>query len=161
MDHGLIAASITTNVVTPTLALRGLLPQLARRTHSGVVLVSSLAGFAGSAGLATYGATKSYLRMLAEALWEESRGSGIDVLATAPGAVSTPGLAGRSAKKIPGQLSPDQIVESSLGRLGRSPIHVPGWVNLAAATALSRVLPRPVATSLMRRSSSGITAEPR
>jgi short-subunit dehydrogenase len=160
MDPSLIAMALATNVVTPTLTLRAVLPLLALCERSGVVIVSPLAGFAGSAGLATYGATKAYLRVLAEALWEECRGSGTDVLATAPGAVSTPGLLDRPARRIPGQLTPGQIVESSLACLGKTPLHVPGRTNLVAATLLSRLLPRPAAAALMRRSSSGIASAP-
>ncbi len=151
-----LLGALITNVVTPTSLLRNLLPRLLERDHSAVVLVSSLAGYAGSSSLATYGATKAYLRMLGEALWEENRATGLDVLVTSPGAVTTPGLIARSAKKIPGQLSPDAIVELSLSHLGKSPTFVPGIVNQLAATLLGRVLPRSSATSLMRKSSSGI-----
>ncbi len=158
VESGDLASAISTNVTTPTILLRNILPRLAARDRAGVILVSSLAGYAGSSSLATYGATKAYLRMLGEALWEENRFTGVDVMVTSPGAVTTPGLLSRSGKKIPGQLSPDEIVELSLSHLGKSPTFVPGLVNQIAATLLGRVLPRRSATSLMRKSSSGITS---
>lgn len=158
VERNFISSALATNVSTPTLLLHSLLPRLAAREGAGVILVSSLAGYAGSSSLATYGATKAYIRMLGEALWEENRATGLDVMVTSPGAVTTPGLLSRSEKKIPGQLSPAEIVELSLAHLGKGPTFVPGFVNQIAATLLGRVLPRQSATALMRKSSSGITS---
>ncbi|MDA8197380.1 MAG: SDR family NAD(P)-dependent oxidoreductase [Actinomycetota bacterium] len=158
VEGSTIRSAISTNVATPTLLIHQLIPKLLSRKNAGVILVSSLAGYAGSSSLSTYGATKAYLRMLGEALWEENRGSGLDILVTSPGAVTTPGLESRSDKKIPGQLGPTEIVEMSLAHLGKGPTFVPGGLNQFAAMLLGRILPRKAATSLMRKSSSGISS---
>ena len=48
------------------------------RGRGGLVLVTSGAAWAGGATLAAYGATKAFDLILAEALWAEWRGSGVD-----------------------------------------------------------------------------------
>ena len=53
---------------------------LARR-RGGMIMLSSGSAQQGTAYVANYAATKAYNRILAESLWEELRGEGIDVLA--------------------------------------------------------------------------------
>jgi len=60
------------------------------RGRGGVILLSSMGSFQGSALIAHYAATKAYLRVLAEGLWYEWRPHGVDVLACCPGLVATP-----------------------------------------------------------------------
>ena len=50
------------------------------RGRGALVLVTSGAAWAGGATLATYGATKAFDLILAESLWAEGGGSGVDVL---------------------------------------------------------------------------------
>jgi NAD(P)-dependent dehydrogenase (short-subunit alcohol dehydrogenase family) len=57
-----------------------------------MVLVSSFAGWAGSAHIATYCATKAFDTVLAEALWAEWKDHGVDVLGLVLGATDTPSL---------------------------------------------------------------------
>jgi short-subunit dehydrogenase len=66
--------------------------QMLQRGRGGMVLVSSAACWAGSASIATYGATKAFDTVLAEALWAEWRDQGVDVLALVLGATDTPSL---------------------------------------------------------------------
>jgi short-subunit dehydrogenase len=64
-------------------------PMVARE-RGGIVLMSSLAGGQGSPGISNYAATKAYNTVLAEGLWGELRGRGVDVLACCAGATLTP-----------------------------------------------------------------------
>lgn len=66
-------------------------PMVARR-RGGLVLVTSGAAWAGGATLATYGATKAFDLLLAEALWAEWHTSGVDVLALVLGKTDTPSM---------------------------------------------------------------------
>jgi short-subunit dehydrogenase len=66
--------------------------QMVARRRGGVLLVSSFAGWAGSAHIAVYGATKAFDTVLAEALWAEWKDLGVDVLALVLGATNTPAL---------------------------------------------------------------------
>ena len=63
-----------------------------KRGRGALVLLSSLTAFQGSPFVATYGATKSYNLSLAEGLWAELRGHGVDVLSVCAGATATPNL---------------------------------------------------------------------
>ncbi|MGC8481719.1 MAG: SDR family NAD(P)-dependent oxidoreductase [Acidimicrobiales bacterium] len=156
LEADVLSRTLHTNVITPSHLIHELLPGLLERPRAGVILVSSLAGFVGSAQLATYSATKAYLRVLAEALYEEYRSLGLDILTVTPGAITTPGLSSRSTKPIPGQLAPARVVESALTRLGTGPLVIPGLTNQIAAALLGRLLPTKAATAMMRRSSAGI-----
>jgi short-subunit dehydrogenase len=65
---------------------------MAARGRGGMVLVTSGAAWAGGATLATYGATKAFDLILAEALWAEWRSRGVDVLGLVLGRTDTPSL---------------------------------------------------------------------
>ncbi len=60
------------------------------RGRGGIVLMSSLAGGRGSPLVSTYAATKAFNTVLAEGLWQELGGRGVDVLACRAGATRTP-----------------------------------------------------------------------
>jgi short-subunit dehydrogenase len=62
------------------------------RGRGAVVLVTSGAAWAGGARLAPYGATKAFDLLLAEGLWAEWRGRGVDVLGLVLGATDTPSM---------------------------------------------------------------------
>ena len=64
--------------------------RLAERGKGGIILMSSMSGYQGTAMVANYAATKAYDTILAEGLWYELRGRGVDVLACIAGATLTP-----------------------------------------------------------------------
>jgi len=61
------------------------LPAMVERRRGGVLIVASTAAYQPVAYLATYGATKAFDRMLAEALAEEMKRYGVRVSALCPG----------------------------------------------------------------------------
>ncbi|ULP40627.1 SDR family NAD(P)-dependent oxidoreductase [Mycobacterium lentiflavum] len=61
--------------------------RLAERGRGGIVLMSSLLGFAGVPQAANYAATKAYIQSLAEGLSREFAPMGVDVISSAPGPV--------------------------------------------------------------------------
>ena len=73
-----------TNIHTPYKLVYLLGQHLLDRGRGGIVLMSSLSAFQGSAYISTYAATKAFNIVLAESLWEEWRSSGVDVLAIFP-----------------------------------------------------------------------------
>lgn len=62
------------------------------RGRGGLVLVSSGAAWGGARYVSTYGATKAFDMVLAEALWIEWRDHGVDVLSLILGATDTPAI---------------------------------------------------------------------
>ncbi|MBB6634230.1 SDR family NAD(P)-dependent oxidoreductase [Cohnella thailandensis] len=66
-----------------------LLPDMLRRKDGIVVNVASMAAFMPCAYSAVYGATKAFVLSFSEALWAETRGRGVRVLALCPGATET------------------------------------------------------------------------
>jgi uncharacterized protein len=125
---------------------------MAQRRRGGIVLVSSLSGLQGTAMVAHYAASKSYLRVLAEGLGNELRPFGVNVLAPLAGPIRTPGY--QSSEPAPSlftpkPLEPEDVVEKTLAALGRSATCFPGSRDRALALVLERVLPRGVAVSLI------------
>jgi uncharacterized protein len=114
------------------------------RGGGGIVLLSSMAGYQGAALVAHYAATKAYLRVLAEGLWEELRPDGVDVLASCPGLVRTPTFARTAAapagRLVPAPMDPRDVARQSLAALGRRPVVIPGWRNRLAASLAARLL---------------------
>ena len=109
------------------------------RRRGGFVVMSSLAGLQGSPPISVYAATKAFGAVLAEGLWAELRGTGVDVVACVAGAVETPGLAGTKAKRAPGTLPPEQVAAAALRGLGHGPRVVPGLAMRLSSAVMSRL----------------------
>lgn len=148
-DPDALSAAVEVNALGAVRLARSLLPPMAERGRGAFVLMSSLAGLQGSPRLATYAATKGFLRVFAEGLWSELRPFGVDVLACVAGAVATPGYAATASATAPGTLEPPAVVEAALRALGRRPVVVPGATNKLAAVAMGRLLPRRSAVAVM------------
>ncbi len=124
------------------------LPML-KRGRGGILLMSSLGGSLGSALIVNYTATKAYNRLLAEGLWDELRGQGVDVLASCPPAVSTPGYLASAPHGSMSAMTPQAVVRESLAALGKRPAIIPGRRWRLANTFMQRLLPRASAIKLM------------
>ena len=118
-------------------------PMVARQ-RGAMVLVTSGAAWAGGATLAAYGATKAFDLILAEALWAEWRGSGVDVLGLVLGRTDTPSLrrvldaSGGSYGEL---ADPDDVVREALDHLADGPTWIAGSEGPGAGSpvgALSR-----------------------
>jgi short-subunit dehydrogenase len=113
--------------------------------------MTSLAASQGNPLLASYAASKAFELVLAEGLWEELRGRGVDVVACRAGATRTAGWeASRPRAEVP-LLEADAVARAALDALGRGPSLVPGALNRVAAFALGRLLPRRTSIRLMGR----------
>lgn len=131
-----------------------LCPAMAERGRGGVILLSSLSAFQGTAKVAAYAATKAYNLSLAESLWAELGPAGVDVLALAPGVTDTPGY--RSSKAAQDTLAArtvmdvEPVVAGALDALGKGPLYVPGRMNRLTRFVFSRLLPRATAARVLR-----------
>lgn len=75
------------------------LPGMVARGRGGVLNIASVAGYLPGPGMAFYYASKAGLRSLSEALWQETRGTGVTVCCACPGPVRTPFLALAGARE--------------------------------------------------------------
>ncbi len=129
--------------------------RLVRQGRGGIVLVSSLASLQGTALTAHYSASKAYLRVLAEGLWEELRPRGVHVVACVAGPTDTPTWRAGHPKqlgwlKVPRVGSASEVVAATLRGLGRVPVVTPGFGN-AAIYFFLRLLPTSLAVRLVSR----------
>jgi short-subunit dehydrogenase len=147
---------VDVNVRGPLRFAHALVPPMIERGRGGLVLVASMAGFQGGPRLAPYAASKAFEIVLAESLWAELRPSGVDVLATCPGAVRTPSYLKTTSKEAPGTLDPLDVASRTLDALGSGPTYVPGAVNKMARFFLGRVLPRSTAVGIMQRNTADL-----
>jgi short-subunit dehydrogenase len=111
---------------------------LGRITDEIQLNVSSTAAYQPLPNIAVYAATKAFVTALTEAIWQESRGSALQVLALAPGPTQTEffAAAGSERFKVGQMLTVDQVVDAAFAALGRRsspPSLVVGSRNRATA----------------------------
>jgi short-subunit dehydrogenase len=101
------------------------------RDHGAIVNVASTAAFQPVPYMAVYGATKAYVLSFTEALWGETRGTGVRVTALCPGATDTAFFDTASDSASVGRrMAPAQVVAAALSGLDqRRSTVVPGLGN--------------------------------
>jgi short-subunit dehydrogenase len=123
------------------------------RGRGGLIVVTSGAAWAGGADLATYGATKAFDLVLAEALWAEWKPSGVDVLALVLAMTDTPSfrrllIAAGQAHEALGMASPADVARTALDHLADGPTWIWGNPDPSGASPLG-ALPRRDAVQLL------------
>ncbi|HYR96395.1 MAG TPA: SDR family NAD(P)-dependent oxidoreductase [Candidatus Binatus sp.] len=141
--------TVDVNCRGPVVLAHVLGKEMAARGRGGIVLVSSMAGFQGSALVATYAATKGFDTVLAEGLWDELRGRGVDVLACCAGATRTPGYEASQPRGGVRPMAPAAVAADALAALGRGPTTIPGMTNRVARLVMRHLMPRRVAVRIM------------
>jgi short-subunit dehydrogenase len=143
--HDDARTQVAINVTAPLAVCDHFGRAMVERGRGGIVLMGSGAGVAGTAGLAVYSATKSFQLTLAQALHEEWRHRGVDVLGVVGPAIDTPNFR-RSFDHDPDQLpqkpmAPEQVAVDVLDALGEEMEIMPGAGNREGYAFLS-ALPR-------------------
>ncbi len=126
------AAMVDLNCRAPLVLTHLFLPRMVTRGKGGLIFTASMAGFQPTPYLACYGATKAFDLMLAESLWAELKGSGIDVLALCPGVTPTEFQEIANVKSLGPAIAMttrEEVVEAALAAFGKKPTVVPGVVN--------------------------------
>jgi short-subunit dehydrogenase len=140
------------NCKTPARLTWELGRRMSERKRGGIILLSSMASLQGTGCVVHYAASKAYVRVLAEGLWNELHGKGVDVLACCPGIVSTPTFLGDDPRPPRWLASPlmecQPVVTQTLRALGRKPSVVPGSANKLASWFTQRLLPRRMTIAL-------------
>jgi len=131
------------------------------RDRGAIINVASTAGFQPVPYMAVYGATKAFVLSFTEALWAETRGTGVRVTALCPGATDTRffDVAGENAV-VGHRIAPERVVHAAFGALDRrSSTVVTGGLESWALTNSSRLVPRQlvarIAERTMRRKKPG------
>lgn len=134
------------------------------RGRGALILVTSGAAWVGGAGLATYGATKAFDLILAEALWAEWRGSGVDVLALVLGRTDTPSL--RRLLDATGEphgdlADPADVAREALDHLADGPTWIYGSANPAGGSPFGALGRRDAVLAMSRATASPQLQSPR
>lgn len=148
-----LVAQITLNVSSLTELTARLLPAMVERGEGQVINVASTAAFQPVPHMAVYAATKAYVLSFTRALWAETRGTGVKVLALCPGATDTEffDIVGEAAS-VGNRRSPEQVVSTAERAIRRDrPSVVDGKRNAALAHVATR-LPERIAINAAERS---------
>ena len=127
---------VQVHVATAVRLCRAALPGMIARGRGAVINVASMAAFSPFSG-AMYSGTKAFLVMFSENLRAELGGKGIVVQALCPGMTHTEfhETIGMDKSVVPSAfwMTAEKVVRTSLRRLGRGTVCIPGWKNKAIA----------------------------
>jgi short-subunit dehydrogenase len=128
IDHAV--SMVQRNCVAPLQICHDFAEPMEERGRGGIVLVSSGAALVGGPNMVAYGATKAFDMVMAEALWAELHGSGVDVLGLVLGLTDTSALRRLLLQRgqlddpdapIPGATTAEQVVAEALANLSNGP----------------------------------------
>jgi short-subunit dehydrogenase len=141
------------NLMTPMNLIYSYGQSMLTNKKGAVIMMSSLAGFQGSGHLATYAATKAFVRIFGESLWYEWKSKGVDVIACCAGATSSPNFIKTNPEKksffAPRVQTPEEVVKECFQHLGKTPSCITGGGNRFATFIMQRLLPRKMAIEIM------------
>jgi len=147
--------SIAVNVCAPLTLVHEFATRMASSGRGGIIMVSSASAMQGTPYVANYAATKAYNLILAESLWAELRGKGVDVLGFMPGTTRTPGYLESKAQsgnaKLVKVMEPEPTVAEALNALGKRPSHIAGRGNRITFFISGKLMPRRAAIALAAR----------
>ena len=127
-----------------------------KNKRGGIILFSSILGFAGVPFSANYAATKAYVQSLAEGLRAELAPSGVAVLAVAAGPTAT-GFAARAKQNMSNAMPPQIVSRVALSALGRMTTVRPGIITKILDGSL-RTVPRLMRSRILGAVMRGMTA---
>ncbi|ORW32554.1 hypothetical protein AWB91_11470 [Mycobacterium paraense] len=135
-EHELVAV----NVDALVRLTHAVLPGMLARGSGGILNVASTIAFQPGPYQATYGASKAFVLSLSQALWAETRGTGVTVTALCPGATRT-GFVDALGSDVSHTAvyrrlaEPEPVVAAGLKGLDRGKaVVVPGWRNRFTST---------------------------
>lgn len=148
---------IRLNVVGQTTLAHHFGTGMRARGRGGIILIGSMAGYAGAPEEICYGAAKAYSRIFAEGLWYELKPHGVHVLGLILGLTRTPamervGLAMTNPDFPPAD--PDVVAEEGLDHLAEGPLWHAGGTG-EGARYLS-ALPREQAVAFMAQGAKSL-----
>lgn len=154
-DHGpeRVAKQIQLNVGSLAELTARFLPLMLKAGHGLVINVASTAAFQPVPTMAVYAATKAFVLSFTEAVWQETRNSGVRVLALCPGATETGFFAAAAEEPFMtrGRQTPQQVVHTALTAASKTyPTVVSGWMNRLTVVG-PRFMPRRLVPAIARQ----------
>jgi short-subunit dehydrogenase len=124
------------------------LPEMLARGSGGIINVSSTAGFQPLPHFALYSASKAMVTSFTQALWAETEGTGVRILAFCPGPVDNTRFREHAGGRSPfadRRSQPREVVVADAIRAFErgDPLVIPGFVNNLLATVVSFAPRRP------------------
>ena len=151
-DADMMSTMVALNVAALTDLTRAFLPGMVERDSGAIVNVASTAAFQPVPYMAVYGATKAYVLSFTEALWGETKGTGVRVTCLCPGATATAFFetAGEQAQ-VGKAMTPEAVVAAALRALHRGrPSVITGARNTMLAQT-TRFAPRKMVANIAER----------
>lgn len=140
LDAGRERELVAVNVDALVRLTHAVLPGMLARGRGGILNVASTIAFQPGTYQATYGASKAFVLSLSQALWAETRGSGVTVTALCPGPTRT-GFVDALGSDVSHTAiyrrlaAPEPVVAAGLRALDRGrAVAVPGWRNRIMST---------------------------
>jgi short-subunit dehydrogenase len=150
LEPGRERTEVLVNVGAPVALTHAVLPGMLARRAGGIITVASTIAFQPGPWQAVYGASKAFALSFSEALWAETRGGGIRVVALCPGPTATGFFSGLEDERATSSViyrratSPDGVVRAGLRAFDRDGMTVvPGLRNQLLAQSY-RFFPRAV-----------------
>jgi short-subunit dehydrogenase len=110
------------------------------RERGGIITLGSTAGYLGSPSLASYCASKAFVRVLSESMWAEGRQFGVDVLHIVIGLTATPAMA-RLGYTLSAAEQPDDVAQLALDNVANGPVLITER-NVDSVIAAARITDR-------------------
>jgi short-subunit dehydrogenase len=144
-DPARFRSVIDVNVTALTELTALLMPAMVARGHGAVVNIASTGAYTPAPYLAVYAATKAYVLSFTQALWAETRGTGVRVVEVSPGPTKTP-MNSRGTRTA-------EAVASTVFRAlsGNRPSVVDGCTNKLITSLFGKLMPRRFALAIARR----------
>ena len=139
------SAQMQLNCVTLVELTALFMPAMTQAGRGLVINVASTAAFQPTTGMAVYGATKAFVLSFTEALWQETKSTGVRVFALCPGATETEFFARTGEEFLTsGRQTSQQVVANAMAAIDKStPTVISGLRNALLANGY-RVAPRRV-----------------
>ncbi len=152
-DGDVLSDMVQLNVAALVGLTRLYLPGMLARDRGAIVNVGSTAAFQPVPYMAVYGATKAFVLSFSEALWAETRGTGVRVTALCPGSTDTGffDVAGDDAQ-VGRRVAPERVVRAALRALDRrrSTVVTGGAANWLLTNS-PRLAPRQLVSRMAER----------
>ncbi|MFE7853325.1 SDR family NAD(P)-dependent oxidoreductase [Streptomyces sp. NPDC057403] len=125
-----------------------LLPPMVARGRGAIVNIASTSAYAPAPYVAAYAASKAFVLSFTQAVWAETRATGVRVVAVSPGPTYTP----MNTRRMPGKRAPGSVADTVMTALrGRGPAVVDGRLNTVQAVVFGHLLPASAAARIAER----------